>query len=166
MKQKLVVLVHKYDNSMLIVKTQADLSVLLGVSVSTIKRKYCSAGVYETDVYVIYVDPKYYENNAEKQYNRTPSYKIENVYLSNERAKSTIKEVKRANEHQVLAHSLDSQDVLIKDERDLSVSEYEEYYSQQSLESLNASAKYYKNTPLRMKYISKYGELRQQEALF
>ena len=48
MKQKLTVIVHKYDKSILLVKTQSDLSTLLGVSISTIKRNYNDVGVYET----------------------------------------------------------------------------------------------------------------------
>ena len=48
-------------------------------------------------------------------------------------------------------------------EKNLSISEYDEYYSKRTIEQLKDSAKYFAHKPYHMKYINKYGQLRELE---
>ena len=176
MKQKLMALVHKYDNSLLLVKTQLDLSVLLGVSISTIKRKYNEIGIYHTDLYVVHIGVNTYDNMVEKNYNRTPKHKVENVYISIDRANSMDNSIKRAIEHQVLAHPISISTPIINDttvevdwleiEMNLSFNELKSYYMQRTEEQLKDSYDYFINRPgstLRITIINECAKIKQLE---
>ena len=89
MKQKLTVIVHKFDKSLLLVKSQSDLSTLLGVSVSTIKRNYNEVGIYDTATYTVYVGAQYYDNGVESKYKHDVEPPKPKLYNSTQRTNNT-----------------------------------------------------------------------------
>ena len=64
------IVIHKYDNSILYVKSKTDLSQLLGVSMSTIMRTYKQSGCYDTDIYKIHIGVETYDNGKQTNYNK------------------------------------------------------------------------------------------------
>lgn len=198
MKAKMAILIHKYDNSILIVKRQADLSTVLGVSLSTVRRNYSIAGHYESDIYNIYIDPEIYDSGVEYKYKRDvapptpkmysgtkrtdkPDYDVnmnasDGFSAHNKPLHDTVPYQKRTETPNnkfimtlsdgLLAHKpLFDDEVIEQDwkeyETNMPLSEYDNYYSKRTLEQLKESAKYFALKPYHMKYINKYGQLRE-----
>jgi len=166
MKQKLTVIVHKFNNSILIVKSQSDLSTLLGVSISTIKRNYNEVGIYDTATYTVYVGVQYYDNGIESKYRHDVEPPKPKLYNSTQRTNNTELIAQKNYSNQNIAQPIEEEPIetdwrII--EKNLSLGEYDEYYSTRTLEQLIDSGKYFINTPIRMKYINKYGSLKQLE---
>ena len=161
MKQKLTVIVHKYDKSILLVKTQSDLSTLLDVSISTIKRNYNDVGVYETATYTVYVGVQFYDNGVESKYKHDVEPPKPKLYNSTERTNNNHILVQKNYSNQNIVQPIeeDPQEIDWRIvEKNLSIGEYDEYYSRRTLEQLTDSSKYFKLDHIRIKYISKYGE--------
>ena len=68
MSKKMSVLINRYTNEALVVKTNLDLAKLLNISTATIKRKYKNPGRYESIVYTFYIGVEIYNNNIPKNY--------------------------------------------------------------------------------------------------
>ena len=161
MKQKLTVIVHKFNKSLLLVKSQSDLSTLLGISISTIKRNYNEVGIYDTATYTVYVGAQYYDNGIESKYRHDVEPPVVKTYLS-------IKSPTITNNIDIVSHSNRVIEHIIEEEpietdwriteKNLSIGEYDKYYSTRTLEQLSESSKYFKMDQIRIKYISKYGE--------
>ena len=167
MKSKMAILVHKYDNSILVVKRQADLSTVLGVSLSTIRRNYSNAGYYESDIYNIYIDLEIYDSGVEYKYKRDVTPPTPKTYSDIKRTDKPNYNVNMNASDGFLAHNkpLFDDEVIEPDwreyETDMPLSEYDNYYSKRTLEQLKESAKYFALKPYHMKYINKYGQLRE-----
>lgn len=162
MKQKLAIVVHKFDRSLLMVRSQSDLSTLLGVSISTIKRKYNEIGIYDTSVYTVYIGPKFYDNGIESKYKHDvipPTPKLYNEHKRAIIAQEIVQtEPLRPINSSFISISKDiktiedelSEDNLITDK------DYHAYYSTKSLEELTKSKNYYKYHAGRVKVIDHY----------
>ena len=167
MKQKLVILVHKFDKSLLIVKTQQDLATILGVSLSTIKRCYSATNVYDTDIYTIHVNPKTYDNGVVPKYRTDVKPPKAKLYNSIKRTETPNNKSIMTLSDGFLVHNkpLFDDEVVEQDwrvyEANMPLSEYDNYYSKRTLEQLKESAKYFAHKSYHMKYINKYGQLRE-----
>lgn len=167
MKAKMAILVHKYDNSILVIKRQADLSTVLGISLSTIRRNYSIAGYYESDIYNIYIDPEIYDSGVEYKYKRNVAPPTPKMYSETKRTDKPEYDVKMNASDGFLVHNkplFDDEDVeqdWKNYETNMPLSEYDNYYSKRTLEQLKESAKYFALKPYHMKYINKYGQLRE-----
>ena len=166
MKQKLVILVHKFDKSLLIVKTQQDLATILGVSLSTVKRCYSETNIYDTDIYTIHVNPKIYDNGVIPKYRRDVEPPKPKLYNNTKRAEMPNNKSTMTLSDEFLAHNRPLFDDDIEQdwgvyETNMSLSEFDNYYSKRTLEQLKDSAKYFALKPYHMKYINKYGQLRE-----
>lgn len=166
MKQKMTVIVHKFDKSLLLVKSQSDLSTLLGVSISTIKRNYNEVGIYDTATYTVYIGAQYYDNGVESKYKHDVTPPKPKLYISTQRTNNTELIAQKNYSNQNIVQQIEDEPIetdwrII--EKNLSLGEYDEYYSARTLEQLTESGKYFMNTPIRMKYINKYGALKQLE---
>ena len=165
MKQKLTVIVHKFDKSLLLVKSQSDLSTLLGVSISTIKRNYNEVGIYDTATYTVYVGAQYYDNGVESKYKHDVEPPKPKLYNSTQRTNNTELIAQKNYSNQNIVQPIIEDEPIETDwrivEKELPMSEYDKYYSTRTLEQLTDSGKYFSSQTLRMKYISKYGALRQ-----
>ena len=166
MKQKLVILVHKFDKSLLIVKTQQDLATILGVSLSTVKRCYSETNIYDTDIYTIHVNPKIYDNGVIPKYRRDVEPPKPKLYNNTKRAEMPNNKSTMTLSDEFLAHNRP----LFDDDREqdwrvyetnMPLNEFDNYYSKRTLEQLKDSAKYFALKPYHMKYINKYGQLRE-----
>ncbi len=162
----MVFLVHKTNNSVIYTNSKSDLATILGVSLRTIIRNYSNVGKYESMHYIIYVGVEKYDNGKEYNYNHIVEPPVVKTY-------SSIKSPTITNNVDIVSHSNRVIEQIIEDEpiqtdwriveKNLSLGEYDEYYSTRSLEQLTESGKYFMNTPIRMKYINKYGALKQLE---
>lgn len=173
MKEKLTVIVHKFNNSILIVKRQSDLSTLLGVSLSTIRRKYNEIGYYDTDIYAVYVGPEIYNNDIETKYKHDVKPPIAKTYNNSERTNTIQDNVQKNVSNHNIIQSIPIKEDIIDDidtrdwrviEKELdSMSEWDQYYSTCTLEQLKLSGKYFEHHADRMRIINKYGLLRQND---
>jgi hypothetical protein len=167
MKQKLVILVHKFDKSLLIVKTQQDLATILGVSLSTVKRCYSATNIYDTDIYTIHVNPKIYDNGVIPKYRTDVEPPKSKLYDNAKRAEMPNNKSTMILSDGFSAHNkpLFDDEAVEQDwreyETNMPLSEYDNYYSKRTLEQLKESAKYFALKPYHMKYINKYGQLRE-----
>ena len=166
MKQKLTVLVHKYNRSILLVKTQSDLSTLLGVSLSTIKRNYNDIGIYDTATYTVYVWVQFYDNGIESKYRHDIEPPKPKLYNNTVRTNNDQKIVQKNYSNRDIVQQIHIEPIETDwriVEKNLSLSEYNEYYSSRSLQQLEDSKKYFLRDTFRLKYINKYGEIRMNE---
>ena len=168
MKQKLVILVHKFDKSLLIVKTQQDLATILGVSLSTVKRCYSATNIYDTDIYTIHVNPKIYDNGVIPKYRRDVEPPKPKLYNDIKRAEMPNNKSTMTLSDEFLAHNRPLFDDDVEQdwrvyETNMPLSEFDNYYSKRTLEQLKDSAKYFALKPYHMKFINKYGQLRELE---
>lgn len=161
MKEKLTVIIHKFNNSILIVKRQSDLSTLLGVSISTIRRKYNDVGYYDTAIYAVYVGPETYNNNVETNYRHDVKPPIAKTYNSTERTNNTQNNVQKNVSNGLIVQSIpifdDSIDEL--DDDTLAMSQYQEFYSTKTMKELEIYHNKHINKPHRLKWIDHYGKL-------
>ena len=166
MAKNMVFLVHKTNSSVIYTNSKSDLATILGVSLRTIIRNYSNVGKYESIHYIIYVGAEKYDNGKEYNYNHIVEPPAVKTY-------SSIKSPKITNNVDIVSHSNRVIEQVIENEpietdwriieKNLSIGEYNEYYSTRTLEQLTESGKYFMNTPIRMKYINKYGALKQLE---
>lgn len=157
MKQKLTVIVHKFNRSLLLVKTQSDLSTLLGVSISTIKRSYNTVGIYDTDIYTIYVGVEYYDNGIETKYRRDVVPPIAKVYNKTERTNVSHDIAQKNYSNHDIAHPIEEE----LDDDTIIPSQFDQFYSNKTLEELLKYRAKWSLHPTRMTYITKYGKIRQ-----
>ena len=157
MKQKLAIVVHKFDKSLLMVRSQSDLSTLLGVSISTIKRKYNEVGIYDTSVYTVYIGPKFYDNGIESKYKHDvipPTPKLYNKHKRAIIAQEIVQTepLRRINSSFIPA----DRDIELSEDNLVTDKDYHAYYSTKSLEELIKSKNYYKYHAGRVKVIDHY----------
>ena len=169
MKQKLAIVVHKFDKSLLMVRSQSDLSTLLGVSISTIKRKYNEVGIYDTSVYTVYIGPKFYDNGIESKYKHDvipPTPKLYNEHKRTIIAQEIVQtEPLRPINSSFISISKDietiedelSEDNLVTDE------DYHAFYSKSTLKQLEKSKMMFRLHPRRLAVIEHYGLIRMND---
>lgn len=171
MAKNLAFLVHKESGSMIYTYSKTDLSLILGVSLRTVIRNYSDVGRYESIHYIIYITDNKYVNDKETKYNRNVSPPVVKTYNSEQSHIMTDKVDTLSHRDRVIGHTntmplFDEYDEQIEEdwrivEKNLPVSDYDKYYSMRTIEQLKDSAKYFANSSLRMKYINKYGQLRE-----
>ena len=169
MKQKLTVIVHKFDKSLLLVKSQSDLSTLLGVSVSTIKRNYNEVGIYDTATYTVYVGAQYYDNGVESKYKHDVEPPKPKLYNSTQRTNNTelIAQKNYSNRNIVHDMPIDEHIEPIEDELNednlITDKDYHEFYSTLTYEQLIKSKMMFRLHPRRLAVIEHYGLLRMND---
>lgn len=170
MKQKLTIIVHKFDKSLLMVRTQSDLSALLGVSISTIKRKYNDVGIYDTSVYIVYIGPKFYDNGIESKYKHNAVAPVPKLYNEHKRAIINQEMAQKNYPNGLLAQSIIENEPISKEwfdiESDLLISEYRGYYLRRTEEQLHDSYNYFISRPgssLRISIINECAKIKQLE---
>ena len=164
MAKNLVILIHKTNGSIFHTSSKTDLSTILGVSLSTVIRKYSNAGVYKSIDYDIIISSTRYESGKETHYNRNVEPPIVKTYDNIQRHEKPNNVVKMTNQDRFIEQPIEEMPVYTDWrilEKNLSISEYDKYYSGRSLNELTDSANYFKFDTIRMKYIRKYGALRQ-----
>ena len=157
MKQKLAIVVHKFDKSLLMVRSQSDLSTLLGVSISTIKRKYNEVGIYDTSVYTVYIGPKFYDNGIESKYKHDVIPPTPKLYNEHKRA-IIAQEIVQTDPLRRINSSFipGDRDIELSEDNLVTDKDYHAYYSTKSLEELVKSKNYYKYHAGRVKVIDHY----------
>ena len=160
----MVFLVHKTNNSVIYTNSKSDLAAILGVSLRTIIRNYSNVGKYESMHYIIYVGAEKYNNGKEYNYNHMVEPPVVKTY-------SSIKSPTITKNVDIVSHSNRVIEQVIEDEpieqdwrvyeTNMPLSEYDNYYSKRTLEQLKDSAKYFAHKPYHMKFINKYGQLRE-----
>lgn len=171
MAKNLAFLVHKESGSMIYTYSKTDLSLILGVSLRTVIRNYSDVGRYESIHYIIYITDNKYVNDKETKYKRNVSPPVVKTYNSEQSHIMTDKVDTLSHGDRVIGHIntmplFDEDDEPIEEdwrivEKNLSISDCDKYYSKRTLEQLKESAKYFANKPHLMKYINKYGQLRE-----
>ena len=164
MAKNMVFLVHKTNNSVIYTNSKSDLAAILGVSLRTIIRNYSNVGKYESMHYIIYVGAEKYNNGKEYNYNHMVEPPVVKTY-------SSIKSPTITKNVDIVSHSNRVIEQVIEDEpieqdwrvyeTNMPLSEYDNYYSKRTLEQLKDSAKYFAHKPYHMKFINKYGQLRE-----
>ena len=151
MKQKLTVIVHKFDKSLLLVKSQSDLSTLLGVSVSTIKRNYNEVGIYDTATYTVYVGAQYYDNGVESKYKHDVEPPKPKLYNSTQRTNNTELIAQKNYSNQNIVQPIIEDEPIEKEwfdiEKELLFSELRSYYIRRTEEQLRDSYDYFIKRP-------------------
>lgn len=173
MKQKLTVIVHKFDKSLLLVKSQSDLSTLLGVSISTIKRKYNEVGIYDTVTYTVYVGVQYYDNGIESKYRHDVEPPKPKLYNSTERTNNIEVLAQKNYSNRNIAHNISIDEDIEPIETDWRVVEknllfveLKNYYIKRTEEQLRDSYDYFINRPgntQRIAIINEFAKIRQLE---
>ena len=170
MKQKLVILVHKFDKSLLIVKTQQDLATILGVSLSTIKRCYSATNIYDTDIYTIHVNPKIYDNGVIPKYRTDVEPPKPKLYDNAKRAEIPNNKSTMTLSNGFLAHDkpLFDDEVIEQDwreyEANMPPNKYEAYYIKRTEEQLHDSYDYFvkrQGSSLRIAIINECAKMKQ-----
>ena len=151
MKQKLAIVVHKFDKSLLMVRSQSDLSTLLGVSISTIKRKYNEVGIYDTSVYTVYIGPKFYDNGIESKYKHDVEPPKPKLYNSTQRTNNTELIAQKNYSNQNIVQPIIEDEPIEKEwfdiEKELLYSELKTYYIKRTEEQLLDSYNYFIKRP-------------------
>lgn len=169
MKQKLTVIVHKFDKRLLLVKSQSDLSTLLGVSISTIKRNYNKVGIYDTATYTVYVGAQYYDNGIESKYRHDVTPPKPKLYNSTQRTNNTELIAQKNYSNQNIVQSIEDEPIekeWFDIESDLLISEYRVYYLRRTEDQLHDSYNYFISRPgssLRISTINECAKIKQLE---
>ena len=145
MKQKLTVIVHKFNKSLLLVKSQSDLSTLLGVSISTIKRNYNEVGIYDTATYTVYVGAQYYNNGVESKYKHDVEPPKPKLYNITQRTNNTELIAQKNYSNQNIVQPIEKEWFDI--EKELLFSELKTYYVKRTEEQLRDSYDYFIKRP-------------------
>ena len=167
MTKKLAIVIHRVTDEVICTNSKTDLATILGVSFSTVVRNYSNVGKYESGVYIIYIGVEMYKNNKDKNYKRDVQPPTVKTYNDTQRTITTNKPINMNVSNHISIQPIIEDEPIEIDwriiEKNLSIGEYDEYYSTRTLEQLTESGKYFMNTPIRMKYINKYGALKQLE---
>ena len=165
MTKKLAIVIHRVTDEVLCTKSKTDLATILGVSFSTVVRNYSNVGKYESGVYTIYIGVEMYQNNKDKNYKRDVVPPTIKTYNDTQRTITTNKPINMNVSNHISIQPIIEDESIETDwrivEKELPMSEYDKYYSTRTLEQLTDSGKYFSSQTLRMKYINKYGALRQ-----
>ena len=174
MKQKLAALVHKYDRSLLLLKTQSDLSTLLGVSLSTIKRNYNEVGIYDTALYTVYIGVEFYDNGVEPKYRHDVEPPKPKLYNDSKRANDNHVLVQKSYSNLYMVQHLHVEPIedepIEKEwfdiEKELLFSELRSYYIRRTEEQLRKSYDYFIERPgntQRISIINECAKIKQLE---
>lgn len=167
MTKKLAIVIHRVTDEVICTNSKTDLATILGVSFSTVIRKYSKSGKYESGVYIIYIGIEMYKNNKDKNYKHDVTPPTVKTYNNTQRTITPNKSIKMNDFDHISIQPIIEDEPLSTDwrviEKNLSISEYDEYYSKRTIEQLKDSAKYFAHKPYHMKYINKYGQLRELE---
>ena len=150
MKQKLAIVVHKFDKSLLMVRSQSDLSTLLGVSISTIKRKYNEVGIYDTSVYTVYIGAQYYDNGVESKYKHDVEPPKPKLYNITQRTNNTELIAQKNYSNQNIVQPIEDEPIekeWFDIEKELLFSELKTYYIKRTEEQLLDSYNYFIKRP-------------------
>ena len=162
MTKKLAIVIHRVTDEVLCTNSKTDLATILGVSFSTVVRKYSNVGKYESGVYTIYIGVEMYQNNKYKNYKRDVVPPTVKTYNDTQRTIITNKPINMNVSNHISIQPIIEDEPIETDwrivEKELPMSEYDKYYSTRTLEQLSESSKYFKMDQIRIKYISKYGE--------
>lgn len=152
--KSLYVLVNRLTNLTIFTPFKSVIANRLQCSVDTISYKYSSTGTYDIGHWILYTNVEQgVIEGLVKSYNRTvvpPSKRVVEPIVS---ISPVIDIIEEYHDHEDWRYI----------EKSLAISEYDAYYSKRTLKELEASKKYFLNDSIRMRYINKYGELRQQE---
>jgi hypothetical protein len=164
MTKKLAIVIHRVTDEVICTNSKTDLASILGISFSTVVRNYTKTGRYESGVYTIYIGVEMYKNNKYKHYKRDVEPPTVKIYADTHRTLMPNKSVILNDSNHISIQPIVDEEPIERDwrivEKELSIFEYDKYYSKRSAEELEQSAKNFMNDSIRMKYISKYGELR------
>ena len=165
MTKKLAIVIHRVTDEVICTNSKTDLATILGVSFSTVVRKYNNVGKYESGVYTIYIGVEMYKNNKDKNYKHDVTPPTVKTYNDTQRTITTNKPINMNVSNHISIQPIIEDEPIETDwrivEKELPMSEYDKYYSTRTLEQLTDSGKYFSSQTLRMKYINKYGALRQ-----
>ena len=167
MKQKLAIVVHKFDKSLLIVRSQSDLSTLLGVSISTIKRKYNEVGIYDTSVYTVYIGAQYYDNGVESKYKHDVEPPKPKLYNITQRTNNTELIAQKNYSNQNIVQPIEDEPIEKEwsdIEKELVFSDMKSYYSKRTYDQLRDSYDYFikqPNSQFRTTMINEFARLKE-----
>ena len=170
MTKKLAIVIHRVTDEVICTNSKTDLATILGVSFSTVVRKYSNVGKYESGVYTIYIGVEMYKNNKDKNYKRDVVPPTVKTYNDTQRTITSNKPINMNVSNHISIQPIIEDEPIEKDwitvEKNLLFSDMKSYYSKRTYDQLRDSYDYFikqPNSQFRTTMINEFARLKELE---
>ena len=170
MTKKLAIVIHRVTDEVICTNSKTDLATILGVSFSTVVRKYNNVGKYESGVYTIYIGVEMYKNNKDKNYKHDVTPPTVKTYNDTQRTITTNKPINMNDSNHISIQPIIEDEPIETDwidiEKELLFSELKTYYIKRTEEQLRDSYDYFikqPNSQFRTTMINEFARLKELE---